>query len=287
MSSLCRVCSSLPFAACLENPFAYVFGPPGQDRERGRRPIPEDSGSSRRDRRPGGGVSENGPPAFRPRSTEDVAMVVQEWMLYAHERALQFFGTQEALEDVLSHIASSTTRDCDPVRGSRERCMLWYGEVADGEPQAVMNVFKPSENAESLSFVNRVLVFVFATGEVYAEYSRMPKVPFTMRCGNQLCVNLAHIAPSVVLGSDARMEVVTVHPLPGLAGRMILSCTSSSGTEVGRFDVDPHSETLADVRAGLAERVAVATTDNLRLLLPNGRLLAKVQDGVHLGELLK
>ena len=57
---------------------------------------------------------------------------------------------------------------------------------------------KPGESQESITYVNRVLAFIFATDESFEQLMRLPKEPFRMSCGDQLCVNLAHISLQVV-----------------------------------------------------------------------------------------
>ena len=39
-------------------------------------------------------------------------------------------------------------------------------------------------------FINRLLVFIFATDESFEQLMNLPKKPFTMVCGNQLCVSV-------------------------------------------------------------------------------------------------
>jgi len=56
---------------------------------------------------------------------------------------------------------------------------------------------KPGEATESVTFVNRVLAFVFATDDSFELLMRLPKEPLKMTCGDQLCVHLAHISLSV------------------------------------------------------------------------------------------
>ena len=48
-----------------------------------------------------------------------------------------------------------------------------------------------------ITYVNRVLAFIFATDESFDQLMRLPKEPFKMSCSDQLCVNLAHISLQV------------------------------------------------------------------------------------------
>ena len=46
-------------------------------------------------------------------------------------------------------------------------------------------------------FLNRLLVFLFASDESFKKLMMLPKDPFKMGCGNQLCVNILHITDEV------------------------------------------------------------------------------------------
>jgi hypothetical protein len=60
--------------------------------------------------------------------------------------------------------------------------------------QAALRLVKPSETSESVTFVNRLLAFIFATDESFDKLMQLPKEPFKMICGDQLCTNLRHIS---------------------------------------------------------------------------------------------
>ena len=47
---------------------------------------------------------------------------------------------------------------------------------------------------KKITYVNRILAFIFATDESFTKLMELPKTPFRMWCGNQLCINLAHIS---------------------------------------------------------------------------------------------
>merc|ERR1712110_574842 len=132
----------------------------------------------------------------------------------------------EALDKVLAEIARHVSRDFDPVLG----------------------ILKPNEG-ESQVFVNRVMAFIFASDHSFNSLMRQPKLPFNMSCGNQLCINVAHIQPAVELNECNRVTLVTLHPLGTSGGCLTLSCTSVGGNEVIRLEVTPSSTTLAEVRA--------------------------------------
>ena len=45
-------------------------------------------------------------------------------------------------------------------------------------------------------FVNRLIVFLFATDDSFDKLMKLPKEPFPMSCGDQLCLNVKHISAS-------------------------------------------------------------------------------------------
>merc|ERR1712129_66367 len=62
------------------------------------------------------------------------------------------------------------------------------------KPQAVFRLVKPGEEVESVTYINRILSFIFAEEESFELLMRLPKEPFSMNCGNQLCIHLSHIS---------------------------------------------------------------------------------------------
>ena len=132
---------------------------------------------------------------FDRRSPEGIDELVASWEPYVHPRAREFFPSQEMLLVVLRQIAKGLHKSEDPILGSETRCFHWYGEVTKDEPQqACIRMVKPGESTESTTFVNRVLVFIFATDESFEQLMRLPKEPFRMTCADQLCVSLSHIS---------------------------------------------------------------------------------------------
>lgn len=131
---------------------------------------------------------------FDRRSLEGIDELVSSWEPYVHPRAREFFPSQEMLLQVLKQIAKGLHKYEDPILSGDSRCQHWYGEVTKEEPQqACIRMVKPGEATESMTFVNRVLVFIFATDESFEQLMRLPKEPFRMSCGDQLCVSLSHI----------------------------------------------------------------------------------------------
>jgi hypothetical protein len=93
----------------------------------------------------------------------------------------------------LTNIAKNINKEEDPILGEGDDCVLWYGSVSDGRPaQAVLEL---DENTEKKpTFVNRLLAYVFATDESFEALMKLPKAPFIMACGDQLCINVKHIS---------------------------------------------------------------------------------------------
>lgn len=132
---------------------------------------------------------------FDRRSPEAIDDLVSSWEPYVHPRAREFFPSQEMLLQVLKQIGRGLNKTEDPILGGDASCYHWYGEVTKDEPQqACIRMVKPGEASESTTFVNRVLVFIFATDESFEQLMRLPKEPFRMTCGDQLCVSLSHIS---------------------------------------------------------------------------------------------
>jgi hypothetical protein len=132
---------------------------------------------------------------FERRTLDQISEVVASWEPYVHPRAREFFPSHEMLIGVLTQIAKSVHRTEDPILGSDSQCCYWFGEVTKDDPQqACIRMVKPGETNESTTFVNRVLVFIFATDESFEQLMRLPKEPFRMSCCDQLCVNLNHIS---------------------------------------------------------------------------------------------
>ncbi|CAD7931527.1 unnamed protein product [Amoebophrya sp. A25] len=132
---------------------------------------------------------------YTPRGVEEIQKLVQVWQSYAHPRARNFFATTELLEHVLTQVARGVDREDDPILADGDHCIFWYGDVTKDE-EAAIRMVKPGEEKESITYVNRVLAFIFATDESFTKLMSLPKTPFKMCCQNQLCINLSHISSS-------------------------------------------------------------------------------------------
>ena len=63
-----------------------------------------------------------------------------------------FCNNAEMLEAVLQQLASGTDEKDDPVLGSDEECVHWYGEVTEDDLQAAIRRVKPGKQNEQLKF---------------------------------------------------------------------------------------------------------------------------------------
>mmetsp|Transcript_67903 Transcript_67903/g.119880 ORF Transcript_67903/g.119880 Transcript_67903/m.119880 type:complete len:180 (-) Transcript_67903:218-757(-) len=169
---------------CTENPFTALFGPPQkvEDKQKKKKTISSSQPSQRNEK------------DFTPRSEAEIDAAVKQWAQYAHPRARDFFTTQEQLEEVLMQLAKGTDKNDDPILGPEEKCVYWYGDVTKDDLQAAIRMVKPGESSESVTYVNRVLAFIFATDESFEKLMQLPKEPFQMSSGDQLDINLAHIS---------------------------------------------------------------------------------------------
>lgn len=171
---------------CSENPFAAFGGDSKKGGNNKKKPAGGRRSSSKRNEA-----------AFQPRSEEEVRAVIKTWEQYAHPRSREFFSSPEVLEEVLTQLARGIDKNDDPVLGQDEKCVYWYGDVTKDDLQAAIRMVKPGESAESVTYVNRVLAFIFATDDSFEQLMKLPKEPFKMSCGDQLCVHLAHISLAV------------------------------------------------------------------------------------------
>ena len=131
---------------------------------------------------------------FDCRSEEECLILVNRWMRYIHPRARDFFGNDEQIKEVLAQLVKFIDKHQDPILAKDETCVYWYGDCARDTLQPAIRILKPNEDSDSVTYVNRILGFMFAPNEHFDELMKLPKEPFKMRCGNQLCVHLGHIS---------------------------------------------------------------------------------------------
>jgi len=182
----CRMCSeSLGWWVWTSNPFSSKGASASKEKSKEDKEKDEEKKKSQRD------VS-----TYQHRSDEDIEELIQKWERYAHPRARDFFPTQEELFSVLRQLAIGVHKTEDPIL-NEDSCVYWYGDVTKEDIQAAIRMVKPGEMQESVTFVNRVLAFIFATDESFEQLMKLPKEPFRMVCGDQLCVSLCHISMDV------------------------------------------------------------------------------------------
>eukprot|EP00933_Yihiella_yeosuensis_P025352 TRINITY_DN19693_c0_g2_i1.p1 TRINITY_DN19693_c0_g2~~TRINITY_DN19693_c0_g2_i1.p1 ORF type:complete len:187 (-),score=40.77 TRINITY_DN19693_c0_g2_i1:377-937(-) len=179
----CRMCS--------ENPFTMLFGdqPPKDDQKKNKKKAAAKRASV--------SASSRNEANFQPRTDEEVREIVQQWKQYAHPRAREFFQSSGTMDQVLEQLARGINKNDDPILGPEDKCVQWYGDVTKDDLQAALKMVKPGEDNESVTYVNRVLAFIFATDDSFEQLMKLPKEPFKMSCGDQLCVHLAHISLDV------------------------------------------------------------------------------------------
>jgi len=124
---------------------------------------------------------------------EEIQVLIRAWENYVHPRAKSFWQTSDVLYQILAQIARGVEKTADPVLGD-DRCVIWQGMLHSEDKRPVIRMTKPGETVESQTYVNRVLVFLFADDDSFNELQEKPKKPFAMACGDSKCVNLTHIA---------------------------------------------------------------------------------------------
>jgi len=193
---------------CTKNPFLQIFTPEesgnrGKTRENQDK---KDKKEKRNKRKDGDGQGAKASRAshhevvagghVKFRTEEEIRQLVARWDEFVHPRVRDAFGQPSGLQKVLSQLAARIQKTDDPILGDPNNCVYWYGHVTPDEQEAVIFMLKPGEEAESVTHVNRLLAFIFASDESFAHLKTLPKVPFKMRCRDQLCVHLSHISLS-------------------------------------------------------------------------------------------
>merc|ERR1712151_1238656 len=96
-------------------------------------------------------------------------------------------------------IAKGTDKNDDPILGPGDKNVYWYGDVTKDDQQAAIRMVKPGESSESVTYVNRVLAFIFADDKSFERlaladdkslerFMKLPKKPFKFFSGGQPCV---------------------------------------------------------------------------------------------------
>eukprot|EP00921_Rhytidocystis_pertsovi_P010746 GHVQ01017306.1.p1 GENE.GHVQ01017306.1~~GHVQ01017306.1.p1 ORF type:complete len:202 (+),score=30.54 GHVQ01017306.1:877-1482(+) len=189
----CRVCANTPFSR--------IFGFEDDEEQ----PV------QRRGRRGGGGsftndsVTDNGGDTrrteeFEPRTPEEKLLLTRAWENYVHPRAKKMWGQEGLLHTILDNLASGINKSDDPVLGDDTTCVEWHEDFSAQDHLPILTIYQPkptdsggTEFEESLSHVNRVLVFLYADDASFGELETRTE-PLVMACQNRNCVNLTHIS---------------------------------------------------------------------------------------------
>lgn len=247
----CKRCSNDPFKSlpCSGNPFSRLFGEPDSP-SRAARNVRNTSDSENLSFFNVGADEE----LLQFPSAADVETTLANWKFFLHQRAKDFFSDDDAVNKVLKELIQNFPKECDPVLGPADACVEWHGpkETKHGmRPQPVMKVRKPEGEVDA--YVNRILVFMFASDESFEEMLKLPKEPFKMTCGNTLCTNMAHLSPTCTLNACSHAVVVTLNVVSNSEDSITISCTSMSGNEIVRLQADPSSILLASVRSSISQ----------------------------------
>jgi len=171
-----------------------------RDRDQGKSSAPQNASLSEDIARPQpAGLSvASSKEDYEPRTDEEVNQLLHEWSGLIHERVHDMFQSPAQLRQVLENLAHYIDRNDDPVNPKdKGKDVLWFGEYTDDpegrEAVICMNRMENGEPKKTLTFVNRVLAYLFTSEESFQKLQLQPRKPFRMRCGNQLCINLFHI----------------------------------------------------------------------------------------------
>jgi len=175
---------------CSENPFAFGAQPMQQERQRHPKQA---KASNQRQSRKSKLASRKIDTTFQARSEAEIRECVKQWQEFVHPRAHQVFSTPELLQDVLVQLARFTDKNHDPLLGNGSMCAVWHGEIT-GETEHAAIKTKGNKGAETVTFANRVMAFIFAADDSFEELMKLPKKGFDMSCDNNLCINLVHIS---------------------------------------------------------------------------------------------
>ncbi|SIO73413.1 conserved Plasmodium protein, unknown function [Babesia microti strain RI] len=177
--SKCRICSSTPFGSL----FNMLLGDNSN--------VYDSNGALNS---PDFIFAENLSDEEEDRTTEELQILIKAWETYVHSRALQCWKSPDDIYKILELIARGCGNKSDPILGGDNNCVIWRGELSkDGDDPII--TFKTSGSTTfSHSYVNRVLVFLYADEESFQLLQTKPKEAFKMQCGNKLCINLTHIS---------------------------------------------------------------------------------------------
>lgn len=181
------------FRSCSESPFCLLFGFKQESNkygtERSQRAF-----SSKMSEASEKSVRKKAKQPFNKRTADEILTLCRAWENYIHPRAKDFWKSSEQVYEILSKIASNIERKDDPITSGDEQCVRWHGELAAEDGAPVIRILKPGETDECQTYVNRILVFLYADDESFLELQKKPPVAFKTACEDPLCINLTHIS---------------------------------------------------------------------------------------------
>ncbi|KAH7649132.1 hypothetical protein FG379_003697 [Cryptosporidium bovis] len=182
------------FRSCSDSPFCLLFGFKEEK-------TTKNYGSDRSHRALSSKVSVSSEKSnrrrkhhFEKRTPDEVLTACRAWENYIHPRAKDFWKSSEQVYEILSSIANNIERDDDPITNGDEQCVRWHGELSADDGSPVIRIMKPGETDECQTYVNRILVFLYADDESFLELQRKPLTVFKNACEDPLCINLNHIS---------------------------------------------------------------------------------------------
>eukprot|EP01066_Platyproteum_vivax_P000768 Platyproteum_vivax@DN10850_c0_g1_i1.p1 len=128
-----------------------------------------------------------------PRQGREVLFLVRAWNIRVHPRAKSLWHSQEMLNNLLAEVIKCISKRDDPVLGADD-CVDWMGEMMGDDQLPAIQIVKPGDMEEKLTYVTRILAFLFADDESFLVLQQKPKKGFETICGNKRCINIHHIA---------------------------------------------------------------------------------------------
>ncbi|ETW17621.1 hypothetical protein PFFVO_03503 [Plasmodium falciparum Vietnam Oak-Knoll (FVO)] len=184
----CQYCSISPFDYILD----YLYGDTSSKKEEKKKKsnITYDDSSSNNVSQVVSKIDEE----IEKRTTNEILLLCRAWENYVHPRAKEYWKDSQQLQNILCKIANGITKNDDPILGDDYACVFWYGDKNKNDNCPIISVKKGNDNIETITYVNRVLIFLYADEASFQELQKKPKKAFTMACGNINCINLTHIS---------------------------------------------------------------------------------------------
>ncbi|SBS98354.1 conserved Plasmodium protein, unknown function [Plasmodium ovale curtisi] len=96
------------------------------------------------------------------RSTNEILLLCRAWENYVHPRAKEYWKDSQQLQNILCKIANGITKNDDPILGDDYACVFWYGDKNKNDNCPIISVKKGNDSIETVTYVNRVLIFLYA-----------------------------------------------------------------------------------------------------------------------------